>query len=100
MPNSVQTWLAAIRNDPTITAQARPPDTLFGSRFPIATLRGKPANGSKGMRASTGSPFQRGEGLGVERLPMAEQRDDQRETDRGLGRGHRHDEEGDDLAVH
>ena len=39
------------------------------------------------------------ERVGVERLPVPEQRDDDREADRRFGGGDGHDEEHDDLAV-
>src|SRR5690606_22039650 len=100
IPMRDQTWAAAMRNEATITAQASPPDTDRGSRFPIVALTRKPANGSRGISASTGSPFESRERLGVERLPMAEQGNDEREADGRLGGGDGHHEEGDDLPVH
>src|SRR5918993_2144092 len=99
IPIRARTCIAAIANDATITAVARPPDTDFGSRFPKKALTRKPTNGSKGISASTGSPFQGREGFGVERFAMPEQRNDQREADSRLGGGDRHHEERDDLAI-
>src|SRR4029450_8455220 len=86
-------------NDASMTRQATPPDTVFARRLPRKALTTKPANGSSGISASM-SPLQRRESFGTERLPVPEQRDDQRQAHRRLGRRHRHDEEGDDLPVH
>src|SRR5688572_27254614 len=86
-------------NEASITSDARPPDTLFGSRRPSVALTRNPANGSSGMSANTSLPLQRGKGIGVERLAVTEQRDDQGKADSGFSRGHGHDEEGDDLPV-
>src|SRR5262245_25241532 len=99
MPNSAHTWVTAMPNEISITAQAIPPDRDLDSRRPNVALSRNPANGSSAIAVSTSSPFERGEGLGIERLPVAEQADDQRQADGGLGGGHGHDEEGDDLAV-
>src|SRR5438045_1154332 len=99
---SCHTRYAEIRNDTTITSDASPPEIDLGSRLPIVELTTKPANGSSGMsgiNAVIGSPLQRGEGIGVERFPAAEERDDERQPHGGLGGGDGHDEEGDDLPV-
>src|SRR5688500_3502034 len=45
------------------------------------------------------SPFQRGERIGVQRLAVPEEGDDERQADRRFSRGHGHHEERDDLAV-
>ena len=44
------------------------------------------------------SPAQEVDAVDVDRVPLAEDGDEQGEADRGLGRGDRHDEEDDDLA--
>src|SRR5687768_5868541 len=99
MPASCQTVIAEMTNDSSITSDARPPDTDFGSRRPIVALTRKPANGSSGISASieevTTSPLQRGEGIGVERFPAAEERNHERQAHGGLGGRNRHDEERD-----
>src|SRR5512147_2780140 len=103
--DSCQTRYAEIRNETTITSDARPPDTDFGSRLPIVELTTKPANGSRGMNGisevmSVASPLQRRERIGVERFTRPEERDDEREAHGRLGGRHGHHEERDDLAVH
>src|ERR1044072_9275044 len=73
-----------MRNESTITSDARPPETDLGSRLPIVEFTTKPANGSRGMNGMSdvisGSPLQRGERIGIERLPGAEERDDNRQA--------------------
>src|SRR5262245_14938447 len=103
-------------NDASITIDARPPETLLGSRRPRVALTRNPANGSSGINASTvsslvtqnsksktqtlpASPFERRKSVGIQRLAVSEERNDQREADRRLSRGHGHDEERDDLPV-
>src|SRR5919108_4873098 len=99
MPTSCHTTITDTANDAIITNEARPPDTVFGSRRPKNALTTKPAKGKSGINASNPSPFECCEGIGVERFPMAEQRDDERQPDGGFGGRHRHDEERDDLPV-
>src|SRR5688572_17611459 len=99
-----------------MTSDARPPDTLFGSRRPSVALTRNPANGSSGISASTvsslvtqnskrktqtlpASPFEGRKCVGVQRLTVPEERDDQREANGRFGRGDSHDEERDDLPV-
>jgi hypothetical protein len=53
MPASCQTVIAAMANDTTITSDAMPPDTDFGSRRPSIELIRNPANGRSGISAST-----------------------------------------------
>src|SRR5262245_24839276 len=103
-------------NDASITIDARPPETLLGSRRPRVALTRNPANGSSGINASTvsslvtqnskrktqtlpASPFERRKSVGIQRLAVTEQRDHQREAHRRFSRGHGHDEERDDLPV-
>src|SRR5688572_7224624 len=88
MPARFQTLVAATANDATIASDASPPDTALPSRLPSVALTRKPRNGKRGMRASITaasphssqhfSPFERREGVGVERLAVPEERDDQR----------------------
>src|SRR4030095_1745468 len=99
MPESVQTCIAAMRNDATMTAQASPPDTALDKRRPIAALTTKPASGRKGISASTVSPLQRGKGFGIERFAVPEQSDDQRQPHSCFGRRNGHHEKRNDLSV-
>src|SRR5262245_58478044 len=96
---SCQTSAADTTNAAIIMSEASPPDTDFGKRRPKNALTRNPASGNAGMRAITLSPFERREGVGVERLPVPEERDDERQADGRLGRRHGHHEEDDDLAV-
>src|SRR5688572_28680221 len=88
-------------NAATIAAQAMPPDSDFGSRWPKNALMTKPASGSSGMSASISVrlPFQCRKRVRAERLAVAEQRDHQRQAHGRLGGRDGHDEEGDDLSV-
>src|ERR1043166_8046557 len=92
-------------NDATIISDASQPDTDFGSRFPIVALTMKPSSGKRGINASNGrqppsrSPLQQRERIRVERLPVAEERDHERQADGSFGGGNGHDEERDDLPV-
>src|SRR5688572_13403230 len=99
IPTSCHTLIAETTNDAIIASDARPPDTPFGRRRPNRALTRKPASGNSGISASTRSPLERCEGVGVERFAVAEQRDDDRQADGGLGGRDRHHEERDDLAV-
>src|SRR5688572_967674 len=98
MPTSCQTAIAETANEASIAADARPPDTPFGSRRPIVALTRKPSNGNSGINASI-SPLEGRERVGIERFLVPEQGDDQRQADRRFGGGHRHHEERDDLPV-
>src|SRR5262245_11804019 len=98
---SCQTSAADTTNAAIIMSEASPPETDFGRRRPKNALTTNPASGNAGMRAITGgglrtparfSPFERREGVGVERLPVPEERDDEREADCRLGRRHGHHE--------
>src|SRR5262245_44173927 len=100
IPTSCQTWDTATANEASITRQARPPDTLFDKRRPIEALTRKPTNGRRGISDSTGSPLERRERFGIERLAVPEEPDHERQADGGLGGGDGHDEERDDLSVH
>src|SRR5688572_30257468 len=99
MPARASTCITAITNDAAITPVASDPETAFGRRLPTNALTRKPANGSSGISANTGSPLQGRERFGIERLAMAEQRDHERQADRRFRGGHGHHEEGDDLPV-
>src|SRR6185436_12954295 len=99
MPANASTCITAIANESAITAVARPPEIDFGRRFPRNALTRNPPNGRSGMRASTGSPFQRRERFGIERFAMAEQANHEREADRRFSGSDGHDEERDDLAI-
>ena len=54
MPASCHTSVAATANDASITSEASPPETDFGSRLPIVELTTKPTNGSSGISAISG----------------------------------------------
>src|SRR4051812_42507374 len=89
-------------NAAMIDRQATPPDTAFVSRRPKAALMRNPANGRSGISTSmelAPLPLERGERVGIQRFPMAEERDHEREADRRFRGRDRHDEEGDDLAI-
>src|SRR5688572_1278178 len=98
IPTSCQTLSAATANDASMASDASPPDTPLGRRRPIVALTRKPISGKSGISASI-SPLERRERVGVERLAMAEERDDERQADGGFGGGDGHHEERDDLAV-
>src|SRR5687767_9061077 len=99
IPTSCQTPIAETTNDAIIASDASPPETPFGRRRPSMALTRKPTSGNSGISASTESPLEQRECVGVERFAVAEQRDHDRQADRGFGGRHRHHEEGDDLAV-
>src|SRR5580765_3563177 len=104
VPRIVSTAETETAKAASITRQATPPETDFGSRFPRKALTRNPARGSSGISASTAaavpSPLQAGKRLGVQRLPMAEQCDDDGEAYGRFGGGHGHHEEDDHLPVH
>src|SRR5690349_20242410 len=93
LPSIVQTAETATPKASAITAVATPPETPLDDRRPIVTLKRNPRNGRSGISASTRSPLQAGKGVRAQRLPTPEQGDDNRQADRSLGRGNRHDEE-------
>src|SRR5687767_6810869 len=99
IPTSCQTLIAETANDAIIASDARPPETPLGRRRPSMALTRKPRSGNSGISASTTSPLERPECVGVERFAVAEQRDHDCQAHRGLGGRHGHHEEGDDLAV-
>jgi hypothetical protein len=53
LPAICTTLITEMTNEASITSEARPPDTLFGSRRPSVALTTNPANGSSGISAST-----------------------------------------------
>src|SRR5262245_31412332 len=85
-------------NDASITAHATPPETDFDSLRPKNAFTRKPTRGRSGISSSM-SPLQRRERIGAERLPVAEERNHERQPDGRLGRRDGHDEEHDDLPV-
>src|SRR6187200_477130 len=103
-PRIVSTAETETAKAASIARQATPPEMDFGSRFPRKALTRNPASGSSGISASTAaavpSPLQAGERLGVQRLPMAEQRDDDGKAHRRFGGSYGHHEEDDHLPVH
>src|SRR5215212_7936585 len=99
MPINCQTLIAETTKEAISANDARPPDTLFGRRRPSVALTTKPTSGNRGISASTRSPLERLERVRVERLPVAEERDDDRQADGGFRGGDGHHEERDDLTV-
>src|SRR5919107_2575133 len=100
-PTSCQTTSAETMNDPSIATDARPPDTAFGSRFPRNAFRMKPRNGNSGISDSTVcSPLQRGEGVRVQRLAVAEQGHDDGQADCRFRGGDGPPERDGELAIH
>src|SRR5580658_6296236 len=95
---------AKITPGPTKLTAPRP------ARLPQNRLNTKPSAGKSRISASAGkstviasspaSPLEQRQFVGVQRVATAEHRDDDREPDGGLGRGNRHHEEHDHLAVH
>src|SRR6202049_3983444 len=96
---SCRTARAETAKDPRMAAQAIVPAALFASLRPAPAFSRKPRNGSRGINSSIDSPLQHRERVGVQRFAMPEQGDHDREPDRRLGGGDRHDEEHDDLPV-
>src|SRR5258706_6383117 len=124
-PTSCHTAASDTTNDPTIAPHATAPAAALLTRRPKLAVSRKPRNGSRGMRISmrlgpqrhqdtktntkkndllcvlvsswsrSPSPFQARERIGVERFPVAEQADHDRQADGRLGRRDRHDEEHD-----
>src|SRR5436190_2585065 len=87
-------------NDNPIAPQATADATFLLLRRPPKALIRNPMSGSAGISSSIGtSPLQLGERVGVQRLAVPEQADDDREADRRFRRGDGHHEEDDDLAV-
>src|SRR5688572_18276832 len=99
IPINCHTTIADTANDAIIASEASPPETPLGRRRPNSALMTKPTSGNSGISASTRSPLQRRECVGVERFAMAEERNHDRQADGRLRRGDRHHEERDDLAV-
>src|SRR5215208_6902656 len=97
IPISCHTLIAETTNEATIASEARPPETLFGSRRPSIALMTKPTSGNRGISASTRSPLERLERVRVERLPVAEERDDDRQADGSFRGRDRQYEERDEL---
>src|SRR6266853_2825846 len=95
---SLTTAATETANDSTIAPHAMIPAAALLRRRPKLAFSRKPTNGNSGISSSM-SPLQASERLGVQRLAMAEQADDDREADGGFGCGHGHHEEHDDLAV-
>src|SRR5690242_3397274 len=98
MPRNARTETA---NDAIIARQAMPPETAFGRRRPRDRLIRKPTKGSSGISNNIGArlPLQHRERVRAQRLAMAEERDHERQTDRGFGGRDAHHEKRDDLAV-
>src|SRR5688572_12284267 len=99
IPTICRTLITATANDAIIAAQAMAPDSPFDRCRPIVALTRNPMSGNRGIRASTSSPLQQGEGVWVERLAVTEQPNHDRESDRRFCGRHGHHEEDDDLAV-
>src|SRR5690349_8496352 len=99
MPTSPHTAASETANEPAIAAQASAPETGLLRRRPKLALTRNPRNGSSGISSSTSLPFQLREHVGVQRFPLAEQRDHDRQADRRLRRGDGHHKEDDDLTV-
>src|SRR5215204_601940 len=80
------TATAATRNDAMMAAQAAPPDSAFDRRRPTDAFTRNPRNGRSAISSSTARllPLQHPVHIGIERLPVPEQRDDDRQADRGL----------------
>ena len=92
------------RTTPAIAERGeRRPRSDFGSRSPerrVDEEAGKrQQRNQRDQRRVMRHHFNEREGVGVERFAVAEQRDDDRQADRGFGGGHGHDEEHDDLPV-
>src|SRR5229473_5099607 len=96
---SCRTARAETTKDPVMAAEAIVPAARFASLRPAPAFSRKPRNGSSGIRSSIDSPLQHRERVGVQRFPMPEQRDHDREPDGRLGGGNGHHEEHDDLPV-
>src|SRR5581483_2440886 len=98
-PTRRHTDASATTNDAIIAPHATAPDALLVMRRPTLALTRNPTNGRSGISSSTPSPLQRREGIGIERLAVAEQADHNREADLRFCCGDGHDEEHDDLTV-
>src|SRR5262245_10178008 len=88
----LMTAITETAKDAMIDRQAMPPDTDLESRRPSAAFTRYPRNGSRGISASMErrSPLQRCKGVRAERLPMAEERDHDRQADRRFSGSHGH----------
>src|SRR5919106_3428083 len=100
MPNKRHTAITETAKDASSARHAMPPEIVFERRFPSAALTMNPTSGNAGISDSTRSPLERRKRFRIERLAVPEEADDERESNRGFGRGHRHHEEGDDLSIH
>src|SRR4051794_6920566 len=120
---SLQTAASDTAKEPTIAAHATAPAAGLPIRRPELASSRKPRNGRSGIRSSIDqtqtrrledtknqmifrvfvfsrlvlSPFEERERVGVERLPVPEEADDDREADGRFGGRDRHHEEHDDL---
>src|SRR5262245_20854816 len=103
-PTRLQTDAADTASDASITPHAIAPEAVFESRRPSEAFSTKPTSGRSGISSSIdrgpGSrgvasrlPLQHRERVGVQRLLVAEQRDDDRQADRRFGGRHGHHEE-------
>src|SRR3954467_14046252 len=98
VPSMANTAATDTPNAASIARQATPPETDFGNRLPRKALTRNPANGSSGISASTAiailaaSPLEAGERVGVQRFPVAEEGDDDRQANGGFGGGDGHHE--------
>src|SRR5262245_23821197 len=97
--SSFRTAATAMPKEKAIAPVASSPDTTLGRRLPSAAFTTKPSNGNSGIRYSTQSPLERCERVRREHFLVPEHGDHDSEAHRGLGGGHRHHEEHDDLAV-
>src|SRR5882757_2379589 len=85
---SRQTAARDTTKEPSIAAQATAPAAALLMRRPKLAFSRKPRNGRSGISSNMGrravSPFELRKRVGVERLAMPEQADDNGESDRGL----------------
>src|SRR5688572_19538182 len=95
-PARSTTLMTATTNEAIIAAHATAPDKPFESRRPRLALIRNPISGKRGISASTGSsPFEQRKCVGVQRLAVAVERDDDRQADRRFRGRDRHDEKHD-----
>src|SRR4051812_8897621 len=97
----LQTIASDTTNAPAIAAHASAPAAALLRRRPKAAFSRNPTNGSSGISRSIKRflPFQLRERIGVERFPIPEQRDDDRQADRSFGGRNGHHKKHDDLPV-